>query len=52
MKTEKQTKTKRTSAEKLAVLIEQRKKLIIAKDENSKKSKEIDNRLSAANEKK
>lgn len=34
MKTEKQSKSKRTSAEKFAALIEQREKLIIAKDEN------------------
>jgi len=51
MKTDNKEKTKRTSEEKLAALIEQRKKLIIAKDENSKKSKEIDSKLSTVNEK-
>ncbi len=51
MKTDNIAKTKRTSEEKLAALIEQRKKLIIAKDENSKKSKEIDSKLSTVNDK-
>ncbi len=51
MKTEKQTKTKRTSTEKLAALIEQREKLITAKNGNNEKGKEIDSKLSTVNEK-
>ncbi len=51
MKTDNKAKTKRTSAEKLAALIEQREKLITAKNGNNEKGKEIDSKLSTVNEK-
>ncbi len=51
MKTNNKAKAKRTSAEKLAALIEQREKLITAKNGNNEKGKEIDSKLSTVNEK-
>ncbi len=51
MKTDNKAKTKRASAEKLAALIEQREKLITAKNGNNEKGKEIDSKLLAVNEK-